>query len=250
MIRVVQTAGHGYCMQDLVRSPSAPRLRPLTYDEIIRARRLKRATYIFSDLDRLAPSDVELAARLYLQIRELGLKVLNNPARVHTRYTLLRALHRAGINDFQVYLASELSDDMRFPVFVRSIRGHGNPASDLLFDRTAVEQALEQLTARGLPLENLMVIEFVGEPIRPGIFRKLSVFRMGESLIPYICGHERHWFVKQGTTGIAGEELYEEELQIVRDNRFATPVATRLRNRQHRVRARRLWLVAGPSAGF
>jgi len=42
---------------------------------------------------------------------------------VKTRYPLLRALHSAGLNDFNVYRVAELTGVVRFPVFVRKIYG-------------------------------------------------------------------------------------------------------------------------------
>jgi len=53
---------------------------------------------------------------------------------------------------------------------------------------------------------------------------------MGAQMIPYICGHENQWLVKRGTMGVAGEELYQEEFRIVRDNPYAEPLRKALKN--------------------
>ncbi|HEU0049167.1 MAG TPA: hypothetical protein VFQ43_16365, partial [Nitrososphaera sp.] len=65
----------------------------MTYDQLLRSRWLRQATYVFADIDRLSFWDLELAAHAYLEMERLGLRVLNNPAKVKTRYALLCALH-------------------------------------------------------------------------------------------------------------------------------------------------------------
>src|SRR5687768_18301081 len=103
MIHFLLTRGHRYTLEKVKSSRQAPAMRILYYDEVFAKRRLPAATYVFTDLDRLSYWDLELAGHLYVRLKAEGLKVLNNPARVKQRYALLRALHQAGINDFNVY---------------------------------------------------------------------------------------------------------------------------------------------------
>lgn len=221
MIRFLHTRGHGYTLEKVRRSPRAPAIRLMHYDAFLRARWLRRGTYVFTDLDRLSRWDLELAAELYLRLQRAGLPVWNNPARVKTRYPLLRALHRAGWNDFNVHRADELSDAIRYPVFVRKAHGHREPVSDLLHTRAELEQSLVATIARGTPEENLLVIEFVGEPVRPGVYRKLSAFRIGDAIVPHISVHDTVWLVKNGRKFDHLEDLYQEENQLLQTNPFA-----------------------------
>src|SRR6266566_4781634 len=98
MIRFLVSRGHGYTHECLHKTPQAPATSLMTYDQLLRSRWLRRATYVFADIDRLSFWDLELAAHAYLEMQRLGLSVLNNPAKVKTRYALLRALHRSGQN--------------------------------------------------------------------------------------------------------------------------------------------------------
>ncbi len=171
MIRFLLTRGHDYTLTPVRKSRRAPPVSLMHYDSLIRARWLRRATYIFTDLDRLSYWDLEHAAHLYLQIQAAGLPVWNNPARVKGRYPLLRALHAAGLNDFNAYRADDLGSVRRFPVFLRKMQGHRAPLSDLLPTREDLAKAVESAVQAGCPVENLIIIEFAAEPVRPGLYR-------------------------------------------------------------------------------
>jgi hypothetical protein len=220
MIYFLLTRGHAYTVKTVRRAKAAPEVRWMFYDDLFRRSRLPQATYIFTDLDRLSYWDLELAGHVYLQLKAAGVKVLNNPARVKKRYALLRCLHDAGINDFAIHRADDLPDILRFPVFLRKAAGHGKPLSDLLQSPTEVRQKIDESVAAGIPVENQVVIEYAGEPVRENLFRKLAVFRIGDVTTPAPCVHETRWLVKSGELGIAGEELYRDDLDIVRTNRF------------------------------
>ncbi len=68
------------------------RFRVIPYERLFRMRRLPRATFIFTDFDRLDFWDLEMAARVYRRVREAGARALNDPARVSSRFRLLRDL--------------------------------------------------------------------------------------------------------------------------------------------------------------
>lgn len=221
MIRFLHTRGHAYTLTRVRKSPLAPPLSLMHYDALLRARWLRRGTYVFTDLDRLSRWDLELAAEMYLQLQRAGLPVCNNPARVKTRYPLLRALHAAGLNDFNIHRADELSAAIRYPVFVRKAHGHRAPVSDLLQTRAELDQALATAIANGTPEENLLVIEFAAEPVRPGVYRKLAAFRIGDAIVPHISVHDTVWLVKHGRKFDNLEDLYQEESTLLQTNPFA-----------------------------
>jgi hypothetical protein len=162
-----------------------------------------------------------LAADLYRAIRDVGLPCLNDPARVMTRYALLRNLHAAGVNPFTAYRAEGHPRPSRFPVFVRFEADHGMPVSDLLRDQTALEAKLVSLRERGTPLRELIVIEFASEPIAPGVWRKFGTFRVGDAVLVDHSVTEDRWLIKYGKRGLATDAMFEEERASVVSNRFA-----------------------------
>lgn len=221
MIQFLQTRGHDYTVREVKADSNAPTIRWMNYDALIRARSLAGGTYIFTDVDRLGFWDVEHASHLYLQMKNAGVRVLNNPAVVRTRYPLLRALRAAGLNDFNAYRVDEIDVIERFPVFVRKIHGHREPLSELLQTREDLRKAIESAIAGGTPRENLLVVEFAAEPLRPGLFRKMSAFRIGDAIVPHISVHDTTWLVKYGRKFDNIEDLYQQEFEILQGNPHA-----------------------------
>jgi hypothetical protein len=222
VIRFLVTRGHARTLAHVRQDPRAPRIDVLSYDRVFAERRLARAVYVFTDHDRLSASDLELAARLHRTLAAAGVPVLNDPARVRTRFALLRALHEAGLNDFDAYRADEGRKPARYPVFLRRAAGHGAPLSGLLPDADALGRALDSALAQGVPESSLLIVEYAAEPVRPGVFRKLAVSRIGSRLLPQACVHDDHWLVKYGRVGGGTPELYADERRILRDNPFAS----------------------------
>jgi hypothetical protein len=218
------TRGHQRTHTRVVKDPGAPRIELLHYDQLFASRELPRAAYVFTDLDRLAPWDLELAAAVHRVLAAAGLPVLNDPARVKTRFALLRALHQAGLNEFNAYRLDEGARPARYPVFLRRAAGHGRPASGLLEDWSAAQRAIASALARGIPESSLLLVEYAAEPVRPGLFRKLALSRIGPHWLPQLCVHDEHWLVKYGKRACATPELYQDELRILRENPFLGPV--------------------------
>lgn len=221
MIHLIHTYSHGSELKEVKDSPLAPETRQLSYDTLFRKSGLPFSTYIFTDSERLGYWDLELAGHIAAQLRAAGQKVLNNPARVKNRFNLLRRLYELGWNDFNAYCAEDLPAAMRFPVFLRKHQGHALVLSGLLHSRAEVDKAIGEAVATGIPFTNLLVVEYVGEPVREGLFRKISAFRIGNQIVPYICGHDNHWYVKTGQLGVASEELYREEQELIQTNPHA-----------------------------
>ena len=221
MIRFIVTSGHGYTLRTTRSQAKPTRIEIISYDQLIRSRRIRRATTIFTDLDRLSTSDLELASALYRCLAASKVPVLNDPARAKTRYAMLRALHEAGLNDFNAYRVEEERLPKRYPVFLRRDAGHGVPLSGLLDNREQVVRAIESALEGGAPERNLVIIEYAAEPIAPGIFRKLAVSRIGDRLVPQSSVHDDNWLVKYGKLGVATEEHYKEEARIFKEMPYA-----------------------------
>ena len=158
-----------------------PAIRVAHYDGILSRTELVRATFVFTDIERLAPWEQRLAAAAYRALRAVGLTCLNDPARIMTRFELLRTLHRAGINPFDVYRAEDCPQPKRFPVFIRSESDHGSISAPI-DSQTALDRELLELRASGTPLRGLLVIEICAEPVMPDVWRKFGTFRIGRDM--------------------------------------------------------------------
>ncbi|MEZ5738525.1 MAG: hypothetical protein R3E68_03015 [Burkholderiaceae bacterium] len=107
---------------------------------------------------------------------------------------------------------------------MRTQSAHRGNLTDLLVDRAALDQAIDSALDSGIPARELMISQYCAEPIRPGLFRKLSVFRAGDSLITTPAVHESCWTAKYGEKGIADDALYEQERQMVEHNLYGEPL--------------------------
>lgn len=220
MIVFVTTAAHGYTHEHVVRQARDFEVTITSYESLLRQKGFRNATYVFTDMDRLSPSALARAALCFRHLQSCGMRVLNDPARFHTRSGLLRRLHTLGINRFNAYRVEEDVEPQRWPVFVRTEGDHGYPTSDLLHTPEELAVAISQAIERGVPRSALIIVEYAAEPVRPGLFRKLSAFRIGAESVAHFCVHEDRWLVKYGKMGIAPEELYRDELRIVTDNPY------------------------------
>ncbi|MCF4097048.1 hypothetical protein [Maritalea mediterranea] len=206
----------------------APKYKQRTFNWLFRARSLPGATYIFTFLDRLDPSERRLAGKIYRHINQqgAGFRALNDPTRVLNRYRLLRALYAQGFNDFNVYLACDAPTPKRFPVFIRRISQSLRPLTGLLQNQVELNQHIATLEENGEPLDDLMVIEFCAVEIEPGIYQKYSAYRAGGrvSLNYTIC--EANWQVKVGEIDIVDPKLYEIEANDLKANAYVDQMRT------------------------
>ena len=127
MIRFITTLAHSYTVDALDDQfgGALPGCEALNYNDFFSLDDFASGTYIFCDLERLSHHELVLAGASYLALKDQpGIRLLNDPARVRTRYALLRALYQAGVNDFDVYRADGLPQPRRFPVFVRAEAVH------------------------------------------------------------------------------------------------------------------------------
>lgn len=219
MIVFITTERHRYTNRDLLKA-FARKVKGATYTEMFSYEYLPRATYVFTDMDRLSPKELEHAARSYRMLKENGLPTLNDPSRFLGRYGLLRRLHHEGINRFNAYRVDSLEVPQRWPVFIRAEGDHERPLSGLIKDKAELEARIVSLVDEGAPISTLLIIEYAAEEVRPGLFRKLSVFRVGERMVTFTCVHDDRWLVKYGKPGIAPIELYEDEYDMVANNPF------------------------------
>ena len=217
MLIFVQTASHAYTVAALDGIATA-----LSYDALFASATVAAGTYVFTDIERLTAHERALAAAAYRVIGAApGCRVLNDPARVRGRYPLLRALHRDGTNGFDIHRADDAPRPARFPVFLKQEAAHAPALSGLLESQHALERALAELEAAGQPLDGVVVIGFAAEPVRPGVWRRHTGFRVGDAVLLDMPVTEATWCVKAGTVGLADAAMYREDDAMIRANHHA-----------------------------
>src|SRR5690606_3857665 len=132
------------------------------------------------------------------------------PARARQRLSLLRELAHRGINRFGAWPADDTARPRRYPAFLRTQSAPRGTLSDLLHHEDEVEAAIAQAVADGVPMRELMLVEYCAQPVRDGLFRKLAGFRVGDRMVCTLCVHERHWAAKYGELGVADQALYDD----------------------------------------
>jgi hypothetical protein len=198
----------------------------MSYDDLFRLSELKPGAYVFCDLERLSDLELRTAAKLFrLASKAPNIRLFNDPAKVKTRFALLRSLNEAGVNEFDAYPADGCPRPKKFPVFVREAATHREPLTPLLDSQEALDRALLELPLAGNPLRGLIVIEFCAEPVRDGVWRRWGAYRLGGApfLDNVVSGDT--WNVKTGRLGLVGEDVYREDDRLIRRNAFARQLA-------------------------
>lgn len=229
MIRFVLTRGFTDTVAEITERqgwPQAPPCEAVTYTHLFRSRTARPGTYIFGDIERLSDAELALASEAFRALAAAGSRVrlLNDPAKVRTRFGLLRTLRESGFNEFDAYRAEGLPRPKRFPVFVRAEWQHEPALTGLLPDQQALDEALSGLIAAGRPLRGLIVIEYRAEPAAPGLFRRYGTFRLGGAVFLDHVVTEDSWNVKWGKLGLVGDDVYARDDTAVRANLFEQPL--------------------------
>ena len=211
--RQLYNISHGKKRGDL------PAVRGCTYDWLFRTLWLPAATYVFLGIDRLDQGERRLAGAFYRHINGLGpgFRALNDPARAMGRFDFLRAMHRAGINRFNAYLASEQVEPAQFPVFIRRNAMHTPILSGLIETPQALAAELDRLISAGEPPTDLIIIEYAPDEFRPGAFRKMGAFRMADDFFPFANMYEPNWIIDRGAAQVAGPDDHAAEAVHLRD---------------------------------
>lgn len=225
MVIFLVTPDHAYTHKQVVTHAVDIQVNIVSYQTAFSSQALPWATYVFTDLDRLSFVELQAAAALYRCLKSSGMNVLNDPARVPSRYGLLRLLHEAGINHFNVYRVEERVKPERWPVFVRAEGGHDFPLSGLLHNWNETRALIDRALNAGSPLASMLIVEYAGEPLRQGVYRKLATFQVGNRSFAHNCVHDDNWIVKYGKLGVATADLYEDELRIAKGNPYGQVIS-------------------------
>ena len=227
MIVLITTRGNGKTLRSLAEGSfgvTTPKFRIIHYERLFGAWRVPRATYIFGDLERLAPWELRLAADLYRTMQEAGLRCLNDPAKAMSRFELLTVLHSAGRNPFAVYRADDEPEPRRFPVFIRSEHNHQEPGSRLFRDQEELVEALGERRAAGIPLRGLLVVEQAAETYSDTLWAKWGTWRIGNEMIVEHIAVDDTWLVKIGDHEKITDAITADEHDAVASNRFADDI--------------------------
>lgn len=211
-----------YLLRTMKRDDRMPAWTCRTYQWLFRTRSLPAATYIFVGVDRLDHGERRLGGQFYRHINGLGegFQALNDPAVAMGRYRLLRTLHERGINDFNAYLVAEGAQPQRYPVFIRRDSSSTLPLTGLIETPQHLAQEIDRLVGAGEVPEDLIIIEYCTEPVRPGLFRKLGMWRSGQVYAPRVTLYGGNWFVKNSSQAEATDADHADDADILATNRF------------------------------
>jgi hypothetical protein len=196
------------------------RMRYLLYNDLRSLRQLERGTYIFTDHERLAPPQLQLARQLWttLSAAEPAVRLVNDPHRMLGRLEFLERLYAEGVNRFRAVSATEpveLLRSLRYPVFIREERAHLGTLTPPLHEPDDLLPALRRLRLRGYYRRDLLVVEFCDTSDASGIYRKYSAFRVAGKIIPRHVLFSRSWNLKQ-------PDLKDPSFQAEHDEYLAT----------------------------
>jgi hypothetical protein len=197
-----------------------PRFRVVAYREAEKVSFDQVSTVIFSDYDRL-PSDYRTQVGLLAdQLVKRRICVLNHPQRSLLRAPLLHALHAARINSYRAFLASELPPSkigsLHFPVFARLANDHQGPATMLLQGQEALQRMLDEAKTRGIPPQQMLIVEFCDTKGADGLYRKYSCFCVDGTILPRHMIASTRWVLR--IPDLVTPELIEEEKVFLETN--------------------------------
>lgn len=226
MIFYVTTRDFSPSVMRLQQDAAAPSVEILPYDEFLSEKQARHGTYIFSNTEALSPGAVIQAARVFRRLQEEGCRVLNDPAHVRGRFSLLRALYESGQNPFNVYLVDEGVCPKQFPVFLRVEHAHqSGPLTELIADQATLDGAIDAAICAGFPRNVLLIVEYAAQPKEEGVFAKGSVYKIGDRFVPDIWWHGKTWNVTGDQEGLVGDDAYNDELRMMHENSFAAETA-------------------------
>jgi hypothetical protein len=226
MIYYLVSRPHAYTVESLLQSPWGEPFRPLIkfipYDTLLQAKRLPSGSYIFTDFDRLTPTETEQVAQIWqsLAAKLPADALLNHPIRSHQRYQLLRTLYEARINQFNVYRLTEVRPPQQFPVFLRGENDHEGARTKLLHSQTELDEVIEALIRQGKTLTDKIITEFCPTADPQGVIRKYSALLVGERLLPrHVLFSTENWVLK--VPDLTPPEFVAEEAEYLAQNPHA-----------------------------
>jgi hypothetical protein len=222
MIRLLTTPRGTYPVKKFLEVDGArqeARIESVTYGGEVRRGVTGPATHIFGDLERVAPPRLGSLAKEWSELEAAGgNRLLNHPVRALRRYELLRTLHEAGINEFNLYRLDEVRRPARFPVFIRREEEHDGPVTGLLRDQAQYDRELKAIAKLPIARDRLLAVECCDTRDANGINRKYSAACIGGEIKPMHLYVSRFVIVKHSTDAIVDAETADEEMRYFDEN--------------------------------
>lgn len=223
MIHYLSTRHHDYTIRRFMEEAGAPlagRVEPVAYDDVLELdpRSLPGGVWIFTDYDRISGDQAARAARLWRHLADRGCRLLNHPTRSSRRFSLLRRLRAAGINDFDAYHLTDLRPPARFPVFLRRADAHSGPGSNLLDDQARLDRTLLAFRERGSPVETTILVEYQDTRGVDGLYRKYGVMKVAARIFPVQVLTAEAWINKRGSAARWTPDVVAAELDYFERN--------------------------------
>ncbi len=218
MITYYATTPHGYTFRKFVEG-WAPELaeqsRVVGYSEIDLTAPPAPGLHVLTDFERLLPPERALVRRLHARLQQPGIRVIGNPGTWLGRHALLARLQAEGINDFRAYTVDELGPHVRYPVFLRWANAHDGSLGEPVHGPEELERRLARIAKdhhrrwRWIR-DQLLVVEKVDARSPDGLFRKYSIARIGDELVPRHVEVSGNWVTKYPSV-VTPETVAEEE---------------------------------------
>lgn len=222
LINFYASTPHRYTFErfiELWQPDLADRTELLGYSALDLARRPRPGLHLLTDFERLRPDELALAVRLRERLQRRGLRVLGDPATWVGRHRFLNRLYDDQVNDFRAFRLDEieriddLDEPIRFPVFLRWEDRHSGAIGGPIRTRDGLHRRLERIAARQSAermRDHLLVVEKVGVRSPDGLFRKYSVAKIGDRLVPRHIEFSSNWVTKHPDI-VTPESVAEEE---------------------------------------
>lgn len=218
MINYLVTRGYEDTFKPFVEE-WAPRLEGLVnvinYEDLRSMREFPPGAVIFSDLERVHPTELQFVVEVKRRIDDGSRVILNDPAVTLRRFDLLTAMASEGLNPHLVYRLASRSGVERYPVFVRSEREHTGPITGLVDNEEQLTFEIAKLLIRGRDPDDLMIVEYCDTADPSGVFTKFGAFIVGSVVIARHLQRDTQWVVK-GDAGMEGR--LQDELTYIRTN--------------------------------
>ncbi|HEX6119495.1 MAG TPA: hypothetical protein VFZ03_08575 [Dongiaceae bacterium] len=227
MLHYVVRERHRYTIDKFLHAlrgrPDAPKVvRVATYETLFALKRAPIGNYIFTDIDRLTPFEIDAAGEIVKGLRKAdpAVRIINEPNRVLGRYALLRRLHEAGLNSFNVWRLDEERLPTAYPVFIRREQDALGAESPLLHNEREYRAAIARLHEAGKGTAGRIAVQFRDSGDAQGIYRKYGAFCFAGMVVPQHLVVADQWMVKRGMAELTTDLIAEEE-RYVFDNPHA-----------------------------
>lgn len=186
-----------------------------SYDQLSLRQPFPPGLYVFSDLERLSPSERAFAKTIAARLRRFPdhYRIANDPHQHLGRVDLIRRLHAAKVNDFTAYRVHEIGEQIRFPVFIRREYDHWG-VSPLIHNRDDLRSAVrDAMVNNTLGTRDVVIVEYSETTKDADVFKKYSVFRFGSHYVPRHILASHSWFTKRPE--VIRDDICREEMQFV-----------------------------------